>query len=156
MKIFVTFGIGEGSTKLAAFDRALYDAGIGNYNLIKLSSVIPPGSEVIAKKVNWNEKEIGDKLYVVLGEGYEDREGKEVWVGMGWIREKDIGKGVFMEKAGSTKEEVEKFIKDSLNSLKDYRGEGYGEIEIQTANIKCQGKPVCAIVCAVYKSEGWK
>ncbi len=49
MKIKVTYGIGEGATKLAAFDRALFDAGIANYNLIKLSSVIPENSEDNAK-----------------------------------------------------------------------------------------------------------
>jgi arginine decarboxylase len=40
MRIYVTTGKGEGPTPLAAFDAALIDAGIPNYNLIYLSSVI--------------------------------------------------------------------------------------------------------------------
>ncbi|RJQ09229.1 MAG: arginine decarboxylase, pyruvoyl-dependent [Bacillota bacterium] len=33
-----------GQTKLTAFDRALLDAGVGNLNLIRVSSVLPPGA----------------------------------------------------------------------------------------------------------------
>ncbi len=40
---FVT-GASEGYTPLNAFDGALLDAGIGNTNLIKMSSIVPPGS----------------------------------------------------------------------------------------------------------------
>lgn len=38
-------GSGEGATRLNAFDAALLDAGVGNTNLIKLSSILPPGLE---------------------------------------------------------------------------------------------------------------
>lgn len=37
-------GTGEGITPLNAFDRALLDAGIGNFNLVRVSSIIPPGA----------------------------------------------------------------------------------------------------------------
>jgi hypothetical protein len=43
MEIYLSTGIGEGPTPLAAFDAAL-NAGIANYNLIVLSSVIPARS----------------------------------------------------------------------------------------------------------------
>ncbi|MBE3590997.1 MAG: arginine decarboxylase, pyruvoyl-dependent [Firmicutes bacterium] len=38
-------GAGEGGTKLTAFDKALLTAGIGNLNLIKVSSILPPACE---------------------------------------------------------------------------------------------------------------
>ena len=37
---------GTGRTLLAAFDDALLAAGVANFNLITLSSVIPPGSSI--------------------------------------------------------------------------------------------------------------
>lgn len=40
-------GASEGFTPLNAFDGALLDAGIGNTNLIKMSSIIPPRSRAI-------------------------------------------------------------------------------------------------------------
>jgi arginine decarboxylase len=41
---FLVTGASEGYTPLNAFDGALLDAGIGNTNLIKISSIIPPGA----------------------------------------------------------------------------------------------------------------
>jgi len=41
-KYFMTTGISEGYTTLNAFDGALMDAGIGNTNLVKMSSICPP------------------------------------------------------------------------------------------------------------------
>lgn len=40
-------GSGRGQTRLNAFDRALLAAGIGNLNLIKISSILPPGTEFV-------------------------------------------------------------------------------------------------------------
>lgn len=33
-----------GGTRLTAFDRALLDAGVGNMNLVRVTSVLPPGA----------------------------------------------------------------------------------------------------------------
>ena len=47
MKIAITSGKAEGPSKLNAFDNALLDAGIGDVNLIKVSSIIPANSEFV-------------------------------------------------------------------------------------------------------------
>ncbi|MGO0123560.1 pyruvoyl-dependent arginine decarboxylase [Desulfothermobacter acidiphilus] len=44
-KYFVTAGAAEGATPLNAFDNALLAARIGNVNLIRVSSILPPGTE---------------------------------------------------------------------------------------------------------------
>lgn len=156
MEIKITYGIGEGPTELAAFDRALYDAGIANYNLIKLSSIIPPDSNVKVGKIDWNNKAHGDKLYVVLSECTETRKGKKAWAGLGWIiAEDDSCKGIFVEQTGSSEKEVKKMITDSLESIQKYRKNKYKPIRYKICGIKCKGVPACSLVCAVYKSEGW-
>lgn len=43
-KYFMTVGSGEGITQLNAFDSALVHAGIGHYNLIKVTSICPPSA----------------------------------------------------------------------------------------------------------------
>jgi len=43
---FVT-GSSEGYTPLNAFDGALLAAGIGNTNLVKMSSIVPPGTREV-------------------------------------------------------------------------------------------------------------
>lgn len=37
-------GSGEADTELNAFDRALLSAGIGDLNLVKVTSIVPPGA----------------------------------------------------------------------------------------------------------------
>lgn len=39
---FLTAGASEGYTRLNAFDGALLQAGIGNTNIVKMSSILPP------------------------------------------------------------------------------------------------------------------
>jgi len=47
-KFFLTAGSGDASTALNAFDAALLCAGVGDTNLVRLSSILPPGAEEIA------------------------------------------------------------------------------------------------------------
>jgi arginine decarboxylase len=156
MDIKVTYGIGEGLTKVSAFDRALFDAGIGNYNLIRLSSVIPDGAKVIVEKINWNYKEHGYKLYVVLSECLETISGKYAYAGLGWITQSNhVGKGFFVEHCNSSEEEVKNIINNSLKNFQEYRPGKYGKVHYKIVGIKCKYKPVCAVVCAVFKSEKW-
>src|SRR3989304_1225314 len=46
-KVAATAGAAEGSTPLNAFDNALLAAGIGNINLIKVSSIVPPDVDIV-------------------------------------------------------------------------------------------------------------
>ena len=45
-RVALTSGVGTGRSHLNAFDHALRDGGIADYNLIKVSSIIPPGTSV--------------------------------------------------------------------------------------------------------------
>ncbi len=47
-KLAATAGCAEGGTPLNAFDNALLAAGIGNINLVKVSSIVPPDVDVVA------------------------------------------------------------------------------------------------------------
>lgn len=46
-KYYLVRGCAEGFTKLNAFDAALLNAGVGNTNLVRLSSILPPRCERI-------------------------------------------------------------------------------------------------------------
>jgi arginine decarboxylase len=46
-KYFLVAGYAEGSNPLNAFDHALIVAGIGNTNLLRVSSILPPGAKLI-------------------------------------------------------------------------------------------------------------
>ncbi len=47
MKIAIVSGKDEGPTELNAFDNALIDAGIGDVNLIKVSSMLAENTEIV-------------------------------------------------------------------------------------------------------------
>ncbi len=71
MKVSITTGKAEGPTKLNAFDNALLDAGIGDINLIKVSSILPAGAEI----VNLPEFSAGKMVNTVLSYVSSDHEG---------------------------------------------------------------------------------
>ena len=48
-RFFLTSGFGEASTGLNAFDAALLEAGIGDTNLIRMSSILPPNAEEVER-----------------------------------------------------------------------------------------------------------
>lgn len=155
MKIIISSGVGEGNTQLSAFDAALWDAGIANYNLLKLSSVIPPKSEIEIKEYTKNgTDDFGNRLYVVMAEKRESEAGREAWAGVGWVQAKD-GRGLFVEHSGSNQEEVIRLIKQSLTDMVKYRKEEFGEIHYQVVGSRCKDKPTCALVTAIYQSIDW-
>lgn len=45
-RVILTAGKGIGSTPLTAFDAALLDAGIGDFNLVQVSSIVPADAQV--------------------------------------------------------------------------------------------------------------
>ncbi|MCL1917586.1 MAG: arginine decarboxylase, pyruvoyl-dependent [Peptococcaceae bacterium] len=47
-KYFLTAASAEGKTELTAFDNSLLAAGVGNLNLLRVSSILPPGCELAA------------------------------------------------------------------------------------------------------------
>lgn len=157
LRLELTTGVGEGPTELAAFDAALRAAGIANFNLVRLSSVIPPGSVVVEGRgvTARPGEDWGDRLYVVVAESTADTPGQEAWAGIGWGQERDSGKGLFVEHSGASEAALRRDIRESLQSLFAGRGMPLESPSSAVAGIACRSKPVCALVAAVYGSEPW-
>ncbi len=157
MIIKVSAGIGIGPTQLSAFDSALNDAGVANYNLIRLSSVIPPKSEIQVSKQSLTNLpgQWGDRLYVVMAEQRAHIPNEEAWAGIGWVQDKKTGKGLFVEHEGSSEKSVRNDITQSLEALMATRNVDFGKINMEVVGTTCKHLPVCAMVVAVYKTEGW-
>ncbi len=162
MTIYVTTGKGYGKTLISAFDSALKTAGVYNYNLIQLSSIIPPKSVIIVKKYKASPQDYGHRLYIVKAE-YRSREsGKYIGAAIGWYQLAD-GRGVFVEheEIGETKEAVKSNLKQEVkNSLKDLcKFRKYPVIERKMKSkiniIQVNDLAACVQVIAVFKSEPW-
>lgn len=160
MIIHMTSGIGQAPTKLAAFDAALNYSGIANYNILKLSSVIPPNSKIIDHKDGIPAEIIpgdwGDRLYVVMAEKRVDTPHVEAWAGIGWVQEKETGKGLFVEHEGNSERAVRRNIQHSLEALMAIRNVDFGEIQMKVVGGACKHHPICALVTAVYQASDWK
>lgn len=106
-KLYLVAGKSEGSTPLNAFDNALLDAGIGDVNLIKVSSIVPPGAEVLLEKPNLPK---GALVPCVYAEKTSETAGERIAVALAVGLSED-GFGVVMESEGETAEEaVEKAV----------------------------------------------
>jgi len=64
--IFLTKGTGVHKEKLASFELALRGAGIASYNLISVSSILPPNCEIIDKNTGNEMLYPGQVVPVVL------------------------------------------------------------------------------------------
>lgn len=67
-KVFFTKGVGKHKERLESFELALRDAGIEKYNLVRVSSILPPGCRIISKEAGLRELKPGQIIYCVLSE----------------------------------------------------------------------------------------
>jgi arginine decarboxylase len=154
MRIVVTKGQGCGRTPLSAFDHALFEAGIHNYNLLPLSSVIPPGALIEESVFSPSGDEWGHRLYIVMIRGVAMIPGTETWAGIGWVQTDD-GRGLFVEHADASRDNVVDMIHLSLEDMIGYREQKFGDVHYVVQGGKCVDRPVCAVVAATYQSQGW-
>lgn len=156
--IEVACGTGTGPNPLAAFDGALIATGIANFNLLRLSSVIPPATDVkpVSGAVSPVKGEWGDRLYVVMAESGVTELGAEAWAGIGWVQDPESGKGLFVEHEGHAEAAVRRDILDSLESLVAGRPETtFGPPQLVLHGAVCEGTPTCALAVAVYETATW-
>jgi arginine decarboxylase len=126
---------------------------VANFNLIRLSSVIPRFSTLSfdTDPVPGNH---GDRLYCVYASAVATEPDAEVCAGIGWVRD-DMGCGLFVEHRGSSEKEVLELIQLSLEDMNERRGGGYGAIDSVTVSARCEGPPACALAVAAYEVAGW-
>ncbi|MDO5809929.1 MAG: arginine decarboxylase, pyruvoyl-dependent [Methanobrevibacter sp.] len=111
MKIAIVSGTDEGPTKLNAFDNALSDAGIGDVNLIKVSSMLAGETEIETLP----KLKAGAMVNCVLSEITSDNPGDQITAVVGVAIGKELGCAV--ETCGTNKDrdeligEAEKMVK---------------------------------------------
>jgi len=65
-KVFFTNGVGVHREKLVSFEMALRDAGIEKFNLVSVSSILPPGCQIISKKSGLEQLNPGQIVFCVM------------------------------------------------------------------------------------------
>ncbi|MGC8567901.1 MAG: pyruvoyl-dependent arginine decarboxylase [Candidatus Micrarchaeia archaeon] len=69
-KVFFVKGSGVAKMQLLSFELALREAGIQRYNLVPVSSILPPGCEIIPAKEGLELLPSGSILFLVLSKAY--------------------------------------------------------------------------------------
>ena len=150
--ISVSRGTGSGPTRLAAFDRALQAAGLANYNLIRLSSVIPPNA--VVREISSLDPAAGthgDVAYCVYADAYASTPGEEAWAGIAWAHHHDnTGAGLFVEHSAATEATVRRDLDSTLQAMSLSRGSSYRPAGQVLSSVVCVDDPVCAVVVATY------
>jgi arginine decarboxylase len=137
-KYFLTSGCAEGDSELTAFDRALLNAKIGNINLLKVSSILPPGVQYAPGM----ELPLGALVPTAYGAIISTEPGTMIAAAVAAGVSKDSF-GVIMELVGKfTKEEAEAKIKEMVREAFEMRQMDVLEIKVSAVehrvkNIGC-------------------
>ncbi|QZP36209.1 pyruvoyl-dependent arginine decarboxylase [Halobaculum magnesiiphilum] len=153
MDIHVADGVGRGPTELAAYDAALADAGVGDFNLVTVSSVVPADAEVHAVDTAPDLGPAGDRLTVVQAHAAaspEDaHETETVTACLGWAT--GPGPGLFYEADGSDADAVRETVATGLDAGRDLRDWTFEREETRCATVETDDSAyVAAVVVAAY------
>ncbi len=117
--IHISSGVGSGPTELAAYDAALAAANVHDYNLVPVSSVIPPSATIRCVDTIPPLGPVGGQLFVVESVAIEAGETPVAAV-LGWTDRE--GQGLFYEAAGSDVSTLRDRVETGLNAGARLRG----------------------------------
>ena len=67
-RLFLTKGVGKHKEKLTSFEAALRDAGIAPFNIVRVSSILPPGAKILPRTKGLQHLSPGEIIYAVMAE----------------------------------------------------------------------------------------
>ena len=153
--IRLVWGTGTGPTAIASYDAALADANLHDYNLVRLSSVIPAAVPVERTETAPELGPVGAQLPVVEGRATISGPGTAS-AGLGWTRQGPgaEGPGVFYEAGGEGSEaSVRTELLEGLQAARRLRSWGVdpdrSEIQL-TSTSAPPGTYATAVVLAAY------
>lgn len=148
MRIAIVSGKDDGPTKLNAFDNALSDAGIGDVNLIKVSSMLAGNAEI--QKLP--KLKAGAMVNCVLSEVTSDNPGDEITAVIAAAIGEELG--CVVETTGINRASDE--IVDEARFMVEYMMEKRG-VEIKELIVECSTAKVeniaSVISAVVYLNE---
>ncbi|MCL2116382.1 MAG: arginine decarboxylase, pyruvoyl-dependent [Methanobrevibacter sp.] len=130
MKIAIVSGKAEGPTKLNSFDNALLDAGIGNVNLIKVSSMLEKNTKIMTLP----KLKPGSMINCVLSCISSDEKGDLISAAIAIAIGNNLGCVVENSKINKTPEEVRKESINMVKYMMEVRGETINELIVEEQN----------------------
>jgi arginine decarboxylase len=113
--VFLTKGVGVSKEKLTSFEMALRNAGIGPFNLVSVSSIYPPGCELISKEDGLKELRPGQIVHAVYSRNATNEPGRLITASVGLAIPKDPNAYGYLSEHhgyGETEEESGEYAED--------------------------------------------
>ncbi|NYB51197.1 MAG: arginine decarboxylase, pyruvoyl-dependent [Methanobacteriaceae archaeon] len=145
MKVSITSGKSEGPTRLNAFDNALLDAGIGDVNLIPVSSILPRDTEI----VELPPIKEGEMVNCVLASAHSDQPGDLITAALAVATSNDFGCVVEHSGINQDPEKIKQEAEAMVKYMMQVRGLTTREIIIQYESHKVK-KEAVAVAALVY------
>ncbi len=82
-KVFFTTGTGWHREMLESFEMALRDAGIEKFNLVTVSSILPPGCKVVEKEEGLRELVPGEIIFTVMSRNSSNEPSRRIAAAIG-------------------------------------------------------------------------
>ncbi len=89
-KVFFTSGVGRHTEYLESFEVALRNAGIEKYNLVTVSSILPPQCMIVSKEEGLAELSPGQIVFCVMSKNSSDEPSRLITSSIGCAIPKDI------------------------------------------------------------------
>ena len=88
-EIFLTKGAGKHREKLASFEMALRDAGLATFNIVRVSSILPPGARMVARATGLRLLTPGQIIFAVVSDNATCEPHRLVAASIGIAKPKD-------------------------------------------------------------------
>jgi len=147
---FLAAGAAEGWTALNAFDCALLNAGIGDVNILKMSSIIPPA----CRRIERFQLPYGALVPAAYAAHISTEPGERIAAGVAVAMPKDSSlPGLIMEYEGrGTRADIEEHVREMARRGMEARGRAIKNIESVAIEHKVQA--IGAIIAAVVLWRG--
>ena len=81
--MFFTKGVGKHLHRLQSFEAALRHAGVAHFNLVRVSSILPPRCKIVSRSRGLGRLEAGAIVYCVIAESRTDEPNRLTCAGIG-------------------------------------------------------------------------
>ena len=87
--MFLTKGVGVDKNRLSSFELALRNAGIERFNLVHVSSILPPLCKIVPQSEGLRHLEAGEIVYCVMARNETDEPNRLISASIGVAMPKD-------------------------------------------------------------------
>ncbi len=143
-KVFFTKGVGRHNEKIGSFEKALREANIAKYNIVEVSSILPPKVKIIKPEKGVKDLTEGEIIYCVLSENSTYKKEK-IKSSLGVAIPKQNRRGFIIEKSGKkeikgkaksiAEDLLEEDVEDSFEVMAEAKGKEGTWTTVITASV---------------------